>query len=771
MTSMRSFAPVDDLLNPGTVGAAFDLIEARLTPPVARPGDIVREGLLERLVSTPAPVVTVVAPAGYGKTTLLGQLMERDPRPFAWVTVDATDDDLTVLLSYIAAALHRVSPLDPGVFQSLRAPHSLWSTAVPRLASAFATWPSSLVLVLDDLQELTSREGLDAVDLLCEHVPHGSSLILGSRNEPPLRIAGLRAQGSLREIGPDDLRLDGSEAAELLRRAGVELDSTELDDLTERTEGWAAGLYLAALALRGGAPATTTSILDGTDRFIGDYFREQVLARLDPDEFDFLIATSVLERISGPLCDALLGRTDSRAALEDLERSNLFVVPLDHEREWYRYHHLFRDLLQSELRRGGVERFHALNRRAATLTAERGDLETAIRHAETAEDLDLLADLIQAATLPVYHSGRMATIQSWMKRFDDDALLERYVPLTVIGGMVHLLTGNPEQLVRWARAAERGAEGYTGSLFDGSQSVTAWTAVLRAMVGADGPERMRADAERALEGLGPDSPWRATALTMLAAAHRLLGDPAAADAGWRACTDLALANQLYDTAVHALGQRALLALDDHDAEAAEEHLALARSLPGSPLGSYLSHAIAIAASARLAIAVGEPERAREEFIRCQALRPILTWAAAWNAVQVRLELARVALALADIDGCRTLMREISEITERCPDLGVLLDGVAHLTNRLTEFETPQGRWASSLTAAELRLLPLLATHLSFREIGERLFVSRNTVKTEAISIYRKLHVTSRSEAVSSAAKFGLLDASVLALPKLFTPKG
>ena len=185
MTSMRSFAPVDDPLNPGTVDAAFDLIEARLTPPFARPGDIVREGLLERLVSTPAPVVTVVAPAGYGKTTLIGQWMQRDPRPFAWVTVDATDDDLTVFLSYIAAALHRVSPLDPGVFQSLRAPHNLWTTAVPRLASAFATWPSSLVLVLDDLQELTSREGLDAVDLLCEHVPHGSSLVLGSRNEPP----------------------------------------------------------------------------------------------------------------------------------------------------------------------------------------------------------------------------------------------------------------------------------------------------------------------------------------------------------------------------------------------------------------------------------------------------------------------------------------------------------------------------------------------------------------------------------------------------------
>jgi LuxR family maltose regulon positive regulatory protein len=282
---------------------------------------------------------------------------------------------------------------------------------------------------------------------------------------------------------------------------------------------------------------------------------------------------------------------------------------------------------------------------------------------------------------------------------------------------------------------------------------------------------MRADAEQALEGLGPDSPWRVTALTALATAHRLLGDRAAADAIWRDCIELALSRQLYDTAVHALGQRALLALDDGEAPAAAEHLAVARSLPGAPLGSYLSHAITLAVSARLAIATGEPGRAREEFMRCQVLRPILTWAIAWNAVQVRLELARVALALTDIDGCRTLMGEIAGIIERRPDVGVLLDDISHLANQLTEFETSQGRWASSLTAAELRLLPLLATHLSFKEIAERLFVSRNTVKTQGISIYRKLGVSSRGDAIAAAADLGLLDASVLVAPRRFTPEG
>jgi len=732
----------------------------------------VRERLVERLVSEQSPVATVVAPAGYGKTTLIRQWMDRDLRPFAWVRLHPDADDPTVLLSYIAVALDRVEPLDTGVFQALRAPHSLWSTALPRLSAAFTTGTTPLVLVLDDLHRLTGREALDAVALLCEHVPPGSSLVLGSRTEPPVGIARLRSQGTLGEIGPGELRLDSSEAAELLRGVGAELAPTAVEDLMQRTEGWAAGLYLAALALRSGAPAATAGVPGGQDRFISDYFREEVLGRLNPDDLDFLTATSALVRMSGPLCDAVLGRTGSAAALERLERSNLFVVPLDRQREWYRYHHLFRDLLRSELRRAGLERYLTLSRRAAIWTAENGDLEMAIRYADAAEDLDLLADLIQAATLPAYHSGRIATIHGWLSRFDDDALLERHVPLAVIGGMVHLLTGTPEASVRWTSAADRGAEGYTGSLFDGSQSVTAWTAVLRAMAGADGPARMRADAERALEGLGPDSPWRATALTMLATAHRLLGGRAAADASWRDCIDLALSKQLYDTAVHALGQRALVAVEDDQAPAAAAHLALAGSLPGAPLGSYLTHAITLAASARLAIATGEPDRARAEFMRCQVLRPILTWAVAWNAVQVRLELARVALALTDIDGCRTLMGEIAGIIERRPDVGVLLDDVSHLTNQLTEFGTSEGRWASSLTAAELRLLPLLATHLSFQEIAERLFVSRNTVKTQVMSVYRKLGVSSRSDAIAAAADLGLLDASVLVAPRRrFTPEG
>jgi LuxR family transcriptional regulator, maltose regulon positive regulatory protein len=716
-------------------------------------------------------VVTVVAPAGYGKTTLLRQWMERDPRPFAWVTLHPAADDPTVLLSYIAVALDRVEPLDAGVFQALRAPHGLWSTALPRLSAAFATGTTPLVLVLDDLHRLTGRDALDAVSLLCQHVPTGSSLVLASRTEPPVGIARLRSQRTLGEIGPDALRLESSEAAELVRYAGAELALADIEDLTRRTEGWAAGLYLAALALRSGAPAATAGVLGGQDRFISDYFREEVLSRLDPDDLDFLTATSALARMSGPLCDAVLGRTGSAAALERLERSNLFVVPLDRQRKWYRYHHLFRDLLRSELRRAGLERYRALSRRASTWTAENGDLETAIWYAEAAEDLDLLADLIQAAALPTYHSGRIATIHGWLHRFDDEALLERYVPLAVIGGMVHLLTGSPEASVRWSSAADRAAEGYTGFLFDRSQSVTAWTAVLRALAGADGPARMRADAERALEGLAADSPWRATALTMLAAAHRLLGGRAAADAGFRDCVELALSKQLYDTAVHALGQRALLALEDGEARAAAEHLALARSLPGAPLGSYLTHAITLAASARLAIATGEPGRAREDFMRCQGLRPILTWAVAWNAVQVRLELARVALALTDIDGCRTLMGEIARVIERRPDVGVLLDDISHLTNQLTEFDTSQGRWASSLTAAELRLLPMLATHWSFQEIAERLFVSRNTVKTQGMSIYRKLGVSSRGDAIAAAADLGLLDASVLVVPRRFTPEG
>ncbi len=297
--------------------------------------------------------MTVVAPAGYGKTTLLARWAEADPRPFAWVALDGRDDDAVVFLRYIAAAIHRVEPVPPEVFDALSGPGgSTWSKRVPRVGSALAALERPLVLVLDDLHAVANPSCLDVLAALFEYVPAGSQIAIASREEPALPLARWRAQGLVHEVGVADLRLDEREAELLLEAAGVELDASELSELTERTEGWPAGLYLAALSLQAGAPSSASVAgFDGDDRFVSEYFRLELLSRLPAAEAQFLKYTSVLDRMSGGLCDAVLQTTGSAQTLETLERTNRFVVPLDRRGEWYRYHHLFGELLRNELER------------------------------------------------------------------------------------------------------------------------------------------------------------------------------------------------------------------------------------------------------------------------------------------------------------------------------------------------------------------------------------------------------------------------------------
>ena len=366
---------------------AFELYESKLAVPLARPGAVRWSPLIRRLVRADEPVIVVQAPAGYGKTTLLRQWAERDPRPFAWVSLDPGDADPVTLLTYVAAALDRSEPVDGSVFDALRAPgRSIWASAVPRVGAALASRDEPVVIVLDDLHRVDGRASLDVIDLLAAHVPPGSSLVLASRTEPALALARGRAEGRLLEIAADDLRFDEAAAARLLRRAGLELADADVAELTRITEGWPAGVYLAALSIRSGALPADALRVTGADRFLGDYFRDELLSRLSEDEAEFLAATSVLGRMCGPLCDAVCAREGSAMMLESLERSNLFLVPLDHERKWYRYHHLFRDLLRAELARRRPRRIRALNRRASVWCADNGELEEAIRYAREAGD-------------------------------------------------------------------------------------------------------------------------------------------------------------------------------------------------------------------------------------------------------------------------------------------------------------------------------------------------------------------------------------------------
>ena len=709
-----------------------------------------------------------MAPPGYGKTTALAQWAARDGRKFAWVSLDHRDNDPAVLLTYVAEALNADGTVEPAVFKALTgAGDSLWAKGLPRLGSALAARHDPLVLVLDDVHELENHHCLDALLALLPHVPQGSQLVLSGRTEARLGLAKLRADGELLELGPAALALNDAEAYALLGAAGLDVTEAEAKALNEHAEGWAAGLYLAALSLDGGSSSPAS--FGGDDRFVTDYLRSEELARVEPAELEFLLRSAVLDRMSGPLCDAVLERDDSSQMLEQLEHANLFVVALDHQRLWFRYHHLFREMLQSELQRREPELATTLNRKAASWWEANGQPEIAIEYAAAAGDTDGLAGLITAFAFPFYRSGRVTTVERWLETFDDSALLERYPAIAVFGVWMHALRGRPDTAERWALAVEGSRA--EGPMPDGS-TFEAWAASVRALLCAKGVEQMQIDAELAVSRLPAASPWRPSCVLLRGMAVLFSGDLDRAEAILDEAAEAAVAGGAIWVGVVARSELALLALEGGDLVAAESELALARAfIDDAPSGDYVVTAILLAVTARLAIAKGQGARARQALVSAQRMRPMMTHALSWFAVQARLELAKAHLALSDARGAAVLYHEADDVIHRRPRLGTLVAEAEDVRLKLSRVAPQSSGWASTLTAAELRLLPLLTTHLSFREIAERLFVSRNTVKTQAISVYRKLDASSRSEAIDRAIELGLVDALPAAREVDFTRSG
>jgi LuxR family transcriptional regulator, maltose regulon positive regulatory protein len=395
----------DDTFLVQVVRPVLDLVASKLLRPLTRPGTIDRARLIEQMAhGGPRPVISVVAPAGYGKTTLLSQWAERGWQAFAWVSVDEGDNDPRVLLSYIAEALDAVEPISGRVFEALASTaSSVPGLVIPRLASAFRSMSSPMVLVLDNVHVLRNFECRAAVSVLADHVPDGSRLVLAGRADPPLRVARLRAEGRILEIGPGDLSLSSAEASSLLRSADVVLGAGEVAELYRRTEGWPVGLYLAALYLREGGSAGSFS---GSDRFVSEYMESEVLERISGQQRVFLTRTAVLERMCGPLCDAVLGLDGGVAALAELARSNLLLVPLDHQEQWYRYHHLFRDMLLAELDRAEPGLIPLLRRRAADWCLDNGLAEEALEYSIAAGDVDTAARLVEEHWLQALFQGR-----------------------------------------------------------------------------------------------------------------------------------------------------------------------------------------------------------------------------------------------------------------------------------------------------------------------------------------------------------------------------
>ncbi len=720
-----------------------------------RPGTIRRSALIKQLAGgDPCPVVSVVAPPGYGKTTLLSQWAEADHRAIAWVSVDQRDNDPKVLLTYIAAALDAVEPIDGRVFDALASPaSSVPGSVIPRLGSALWSMSAPVVLVLDDVHVLDSRECQAALSVLADHVPGGSRLVLAGRTRPPLRIARLRAEGKILEIGPGDLSLSLTEASSLLRDAGVVLGNDDAAELHRRTEGWPAGLYLAALYLReGGSVGRAAVSFGGDDRLVSEYVESEFLARISRRQRAFLTRTAVLDRLSGPLCEAVLALTGSAAALADLAESNLLLVPLDRRGEWYRYHHLFRDMLLAELERLEPGLIPVLRRRAATWCLRNGLLEEALEYSIAAPDVETAAQLVEILCVPTYYQGRRTTPLRWLRWLEEQGEIEGHPMVAVLAAFISAVLGWPVEAERWAEVVDRWQYGDAARPDD--PPTEAWAAFVRALLCRHGIEQMRADADEAVhrftvENIAQPGPFLCQGL-----ARVLSGDPDGGDASFADAVSVGEKAGAHEAVAVALCERSLLAMARDQWDRAG---VLADQVSAVMRRSGIEEPIACPVLARVALHRGDVAAVRQQLVGAQRLRPELTYALPHFAVQARIELIRVHLALADLAGARTLMREIDELLRRRPGLGTLVSEAQALRAELVKERGSSAPGMSALTAAELRLLPLLSTHLSFHEIGAELFVSRNTIKSQATSIYRKLGAPSRSPAVARARELGLLD--------------
>ncbi|MDQ3458331.1 MAG: LuxR C-terminal-related transcriptional regulator [Deinococcota bacterium] len=408
------------------------ILGTKLYIPPSRAKIVLRPHLIEQLnVGLHRKLTLVSAPAGFGKTTLVSEWLAGCERPAAWLSLDEGDNDPTRFLAYLIAALQTVVPtIGEGVLGVLQSPQpSPIETILTVLLNEVTTMPDDFVLVLDDYHVLDAKPIDHALTFVLEHLPPQMHLVIATREDPQLPLARLRARGQLSELRASDLRFTPSEAAEFLKGVmGLNLLAQDIALLETRTEGWIAGLQLAALSMQGQKDtAAFIRVFTGSHRFVLDYLVEEVLQRQPERARSFLLQTAMLERLSGPLCDAVTEREDGRRMLESLERNNLFVVPLDDERRWYRYHHLFAEVLQARLLEERPHQLPGLHRRASAWYEQNGLPSDAIRHALAAKDFARAAGLVELAARAMLTSRQEETFLGWLKALPDELVKTRPV--------------------------------------------------------------------------------------------------------------------------------------------------------------------------------------------------------------------------------------------------------------------------------------------------------------------------------------------------------
>jgi LuxR family transcriptional regulator, maltose regulon positive regulatory protein len=673
-------------------------------------------------------LVAVIAPPGYGKSVLLEEWAGRDPRHFVQLTVaDPGDDDaeLTATRASVRATM-----------QSLRASGRRF------------------VMVLDDA-DLVAPEGLRRLaEEVMDKLPDGCLLALASVSEPPLALGRLRAKRMLVEVGAQDLAMSLAEASTLLSQTGLDLDLGFVQALVRRTEGWPAALYLAALSVREQAdPCAAAVALRGDDYRLAEYLRDEVFSGWPSGLLDFATRTSVLDELSGPLCDAVLDRKRSASRLDELARATSLLRPLDPAREAYRWHTLVRDALRARLRRTDPDLARVLHARASGWHRARGETDRAIAHAVYARDPVLTGDLLWAGIVGYVTQGRNEMVQRWLGHFSR-AELAGYPPLALSAAYSFLAAGDAAEARHCAVAVAAAVD--RGSSPPARGSLNAGLAGIEAMVAPTGVAGMAEGAELACALEPCDSAWRPIYLFLQGTAAHLGGDRTGGSQLLTEAADLSAAAAPSVMSM-CLAQAAMVAIEQQDWEAAADLTDRAGTvIEARGLTDYPISALAFAASAAVRAHEGRADEAKQHLRRGTDLLAALGDFIPWYGAEVRILLAHASLRLADISAARTLLAEASRLARRIQGAVVFQQWFDDAWSYMDAMAETSLAGPSSLTIAELRILRFLPSHRSFREIAAQLGVSANTVKTQAHAVYRKLGAASRSEAVARAHDAGLL---------------
>ncbi len=735
---------------PGQDWALFPT--TKFMAPPARREHVARTRLLAELDGPAgAQHLLISAPAGAGKTTLAAQWAAAATRA-AWVSLDPEDDEprrfLTAVIEGLRTVLADFGDVPLGTLQAggeLR-------TVLVRLVDELAAQPQEVAAVLDDLHLVRRLECLDALGWLIEHAPPNARFVLCTRRDPPLALERLLGRGHLALVRGPAIHFDAAEVDLFVRKLALDLAPGELAELAERTEGWPAGLYLASLALRSGVPAAELVGQLARDRRIAGYLAAEALRHTDPAQLEFLECAAVLGRFSAALCDGVLGSEGAAAMLAELERSNLFVIPLDPAGEWFRLHHLFGELLERRLvvRDPGAAR--RLHERAGAWHLERGSMPEAIRHMLAAGRPDHAAALIETHHLRHLTGSPLGQVVArWLADLPVPTIL-RSPALLLIGGAVAGLQGRRDEMEKAIGMALALPDG--GPLPDGSASAEAEAAVLRGVLVFGDLDRGVRCARHALEVESAASPWRPLVVSSLGR-WRLYTEGATDEAlalleqasALTAEPGRMLATHLNAPAVVA---QARLERGEHDAadaavREAQQRRQAARAAP------YPQSALGWAATAQVHREHGrldEAVRDAEAAVRAVAdLAP--DGDPAFLSLPCFLELARVRAQQGDAAGAREQLDRARERLAASP-------GPGRFTEWLRAAAPRDPVAGEELSERELAVLRLLPEPLTLREIGRELFVSHNTVKSHTRTIYAKLGATSRDEAVAAARGAGLL---------------